>query len=314
MISNRLKGCIYGATAAATYGMNPLFTLPLYADGMDTGSVLFFRYLLAVVILGVMIRWRGRDFRLKRREVLPLTALGILMALSSLTLFLSYNYMAAGIASTMLFVYPIMVALLMAVFFREKVTLLTVTCIALALLGIGMLYEGEGGETLNAAGVALVMASALAYAIYMVWVNRPSLQEIPTVKLTFYTLLSGLAIFCVQVDFGRAITVPERGYLWLNIAALAILPTAVSFVSTTKAVQYIGATPTAILGALEPLTAVFFGVMLFGEPMTTRILGGIVLIVLSVTLIIAGGRIGSYLVRFRKLFPKLPRRMRGRSR
>lgn len=312
-MNHKTKGYICGAVAAATYGMNPLFALPLYADGMDTDSVLFFRYLVALVILGVMVRWRGRDFRLRGPELGPLAAIGLLMAGSSLTLFLSYNYMAAGIASTMLFVYPILVALIMAVFFREKITILTVACIVFALLGIGMLYQGEDGQTLSTTGVMLVMASALSYAIYLVWVSRPPLREIPTVKLTFYALLCGLSLFWIRVDFGSALAVPEHGIRWLNILALAVLPTAVSLVATTKSIQYIGSTPTAILGALEPLTAVFFGVMLFGEPMTMSILGGILLILLAVVLIIAGGRISVYLIRFRELFPKLPRLRKKRS-
>ena len=100
----KIKGYTLGAIAAATYGMNPLFALPLYSDGMDADSVLFFRYLFAIPILGIMIKARGRSFRLNRREILPLVALGLLVAASSLTLFLSYNYMDAGIASTILFV------------------------------------------------------------------------------------------------------------------------------------------------------------------------------------------------------------------
>lgn len=157
------------------------------------------------------------------------------------------------------------------------------------------------------------MASALSYAVYMVWVNRPSLRDIPTVKLTFYALLFGLFVFLVRIGIDGSLLLPGHWYHWGNLVALAVLPTAVSFVSTTKAVQFIGSTPTAILGALEPLTAVFFGVTIFGEPLTARIVGGILLIVLAVTLIIAGGRIGSYLVRFRKLFPKLPRIKRKKT-
>lgn len=305
-MNNTTKGYLYGAVAAATYGMNPLFALPLYEGGMNPDSVLFFRYLLAIPILWAMIRWRGRDFRLQRREVPALVVLGLLMACSSLTLFLSYTYMAAGIASTLLFVYPILVALIMAVFFREKLSLLTALSILLALVGIAMLYRSEGGETLNLVGVSLVMASSLSYAVYLVGVNRPVVRDIPTVKLTFYALLFGFCVFVVRA-LVKGLTVPDHWYLWVNLLALAVLPTAVSFISTTKAIQYIGSTPTAILGALEPLTAVFFGVTIFGEPLTSRIMGGIFLIVVAVTLIIVGGRIGTYLLRFRKLFPKLPR-------
>ena len=116
----KAKGYLLGIVAAATYGMNPLFALPLYEAGMNPDSVLFFRYLFAIPVLGMMIKLRGRDFKLKRKEIFPLIIMGLLVALSSLTLFQSYNYMAAGIASTLLFVYPIMVALIMAFLFKEK--------------------------------------------------------------------------------------------------------------------------------------------------------------------------------------------------
>lgn len=302
----KVKGYILGAVAAATYGMNPLFTLPLYKEGMDPDSVLFFRYLFAIPILGIMLKVRGRNFKLKQKEVLPLIILGWLVAISSLTLFQSYNYMEAGIASTILFVYPILVALIMAVIFKEKITLQTILCILLALSGIGLLYKGGDGATLSLIGVGLVMGSALSYAIYIVGVNRPVLKDVATLKVTFYVLLFGLSLFLVRVEFGQSLHIVDKWYLWGNLLALALFPTAISFLCTTQAIQDIGSTPTAILGALEPVTAVFFGVTIFGESLTLRLTCGIILIILAVTLIIAGGNITTHLVRFRKLFPRLP--------
>lgn len=305
-MNTKAKGYLLGAVAAATYGMNPLFALPLYEDGMNTDSVLFFRYLFAIPLLGIMLKARGRDFKLHRREIVPLIALGLLVALSSLALFLSYNYMQAGIASTLLFVYPIFVALIMAFGFREKLSLQTVLCILLALGGIGLLYKTADGATLNLTGTILVMVSALSYAVYIIGVNRPVLQSVATLKVTFYVLLFGLSLFMVRLDFGTAVMLPEKWYLWGNLVALAVFPTAISFLCTTGAIQYIGSTPTAILGALEPVTAVFFGVTIFGESLTPRTGVGILLIILAVSFIVAGNRISAYLVRFRKLFPKLP--------
>ncbi len=302
----KAKGYVLGVIAAATYGMNPLFALPLYEAGMNPDSVLFFRYLFAIPVLGAMIKLRGRDFKLKRKEILPLIIMGLLVALSSLTLFQSYNYMAAGIASTLLFVYPIMVALIMACLFKEKLTLQTILCIMLALGGIALLYKGEDGSVLSLTGVILVIASALSYAIYIVAVNRPLLREIATLKLTFYVLVFGLSLFLVRVDFGASLHVVDTWYLWGNLVALAVFPTAISFLCTTQAIQYIGSTPTAILGALEPLTAVFFGVTVFGEPLTVRVGCGIMMIVFAVTIIVAGSNVTTYLVRVLKLFPKLP--------
>lgn len=301
----KTKGYILGAIAAATYGMNPLFALPLYEAGMDPDSVLFFRYLFAIPVLGLMLKTRGRSFRLKRNEILPLIVMGILVSLSSLALFQSYNYMEAGIASTLLFVYPILVALIMTFFFKEKLSFLTVLCILLALGGIYLLYKGEDGATLSLTGIALVMLSSLSYAIYIVSVNRPLLKDIATLKLTFYVLLFGLFLFFVRVDFGQTLRFAGTWYYWGNLIALAVFPTAISFLCTTQAIQYIGSTPTAILGALEPLTAVFFGVTVFGESLTFRLLCGIFMIIAAVTLIIAGNNVTGT-IHFRKLFPRLP--------
>lgn len=307
----KVKGYLLGALAAASYGMNPLFALPLYNDGMDPYSVLFFRYLFAIPILGIMLKARGRTFAVSRHDLLPLVVMGLLLAMSSLSLFLSYNYMEAGIASTMLFVYPIMVAVIMAIFFRERITAQTASCIFVALVGIALLYKGSDGATLDATGVMWVMVSALSYALYIVGVNRPRLKGIATLKLTFYALVFGFSIFIVCTDFGRALTFPSAWYKWGNLVALALFPTAISFLCTTQAIQYIGSTPTAILGALEPLTAVFFGVTVFGEALTPRLMFGIVMIIAAVSALVAGGSITSHLIRFKKMFPRLRRHPRA---
>lgn len=302
----KAKGYILGSIAAATYGMNPLFALPLYKAGMDPDSVLFFRYLFAIPLLGIMIKARGRTFKIRQKETFPLIIMGLLVALSSLTLFLSYNYMAAGIASTLLFVYPIMVALIMAMVFKEKLALQTIVCMLLALGGIGLLYKSENGSTLSLIGTLLVFASSLSYAIYIVGINQTSLKNVATLTVTFYVLLFGLSLFVARLLYSGVLNTPDQWYLWANLLALAVFPTAISFLCTTGAIQYIGSTPTAILGALEPVTAIFFGIAVFGESLTVRESFGLVMIIVAVTLVIAGGNITSHLVHFRKLFPRLP--------
>ena len=309
----KAKGYILGSIAAASYGMNPLFALPLYKAGMDPDSVLFFRYLFAIPLLGIMIKARGRSFKIQRKETFPLIIMGLLVALSSLTLFLSYNYMAAGIASTLLFVYPIMVALIMAMVFKEKLALQTIVCMLLALGGIGLLYKSEDGSTLSLIGTLLVFASSLSYAIYIVGINQTSLKNVATLKVTLYVLLFGLSLFVARLLYSGVLNTPDQWYLWANLLALAVFPTAISFLCTTGAIQYIGSTPTAILGALEPVTAIFFGIAVFGESLTVRESFGLVMIIVAVTFVIAGGNITSQLVRFRKLFPRLPIRSKKRN-
>ena len=303
----KAKGFLLGAIAAAAYGMNPLFALPLYKAGMNPDSVLFFRYLFAIPLLGIMLKARGRNFRIQRKEIFLLIVMGILVAVSSLTLFESYNYMDAGIASTILFVYPIIVALIMTFVFKEKLKKLTVLCIFLALGGISLLYKSEDGTSLDLTGTLLVFVSALTYAIYIVGVNQPALKNVATLKVTFYVLLFGVFLFVLRLFCGKNLSVPDadQWYLWGNLLALAVFPTAISFLCTTSAIQYIGSTSTSILGALEPVTAIFFGVTVFGETLTAREGLGLVMVIVAVTLVIAGGGISAHMVRFRKLFPRL---------
>lgn len=282
------KGFAYGAIAAASYGLNPLFALPLYADGMGADSVLFYRYAFGLVMLGVMMLVQKQSFALRRCEVLPLVIMGLLFSFSSLTLFLSYNYMDAGIASTILFVYPVLVAILMAVFFKEKVSPITMISIALAFTGISLLYQGEGGQTLSLTGVTLVFVSSLTYALYIIGVNRSVLKDMPIAKLTFYVLLFGLSVYVIRLKFCTQLDVVSQPVLWINPVCLALFPTVISLVAMTKSIHYIGSTPAAILGALEPLTAICCGVLVFGERLTPRIILGIVLILIAVTLIILG--------------------------
>ena len=164
-----------------------------YRAGINTNSVLFYRYALAAGLPdSALLLVQKTSLRITRREFSVLGSLGVMFAVSSLTLFMSFHDTDAAIASTLLFVYPVMVAVIMAIFFRERISLVTVLSISLALCGIALLYRGEGGAVLNTAGVVLVMASSLSYALYIVVVNRASLN-MSSVKLTFYVLLFGVA-------------------------------------------------------------------------------------------------------------------------
>ena len=146
-MTNKTKGFIYGAIAAASYGMNPLFALPLYAAGMSVDTVLFYRYFFATIVLGILMKMQHQSFALHKADVLPLVIMGLLFSFSSLLLFMSYNYMDAGIASTILFVYPVMVAVIMGIFFKEKISAITVFSILLALSGIALLLSGRRQQT-----------------------------------------------------------------------------------------------------------------------------------------------------------------------
>lgn len=151
-----------------------------------------------------------------------------------------------------------------------------------------MLCKSPGGQTLSLVGITFVFLSSLSYAIYIVGVNRSSLKDMPIAKLTFYVLLFGLSVYVVRLKFCTGLQPIPTPLLWVNAVSLAVFPTVISLVTMTKAIHYIGSTPTAILGALEPVTALFFGVLIFGEQLTPRIILGILMVITAVTLIIGG--------------------------
>ena len=285
--SNKVKGFAAGIIAAVCYGTNPLGTLELYGDGFSSGSVLIYRYLLAVAMFAVVMLWKRESFKIKWGHAIRLAMLGVMFSLSSCTLYLSFHYMAAGIASTLLFVYPIMTAVLMTVFFHEKVTWTTTIAILLAVCGVGLLYQGDGNEKLSTAGFALVMVSSLLYALYIISVNR-SHMEMSNVKFTFWILVFGcLTMVAFSLISGESFQLLQTPKQWLCAAQLALLPTVLSLFFMTISINLIGSTPAAIMGALEPVTAVIIGVFVFGESFSVQLGIGILAILAGVTLIIA---------------------------
>ena len=215
--------------------------------------------------------------------------------------------MPVGIASTLLFTYPILVAVIMTLIYHERMSWLVVVCLLLACTGIGLLCEqpppspSEPLRTpLNPSnlsnspwevspfmiGALLVFLSSLSYAIYLVGLNKTRVRTIASMPATFYVLCFGLLLFVWRVGMNSPFTLPEQGLMWLNLVALGLLPTVVSLIFTAMAIQRIGSTQTALFGALEPVTAVVLGIIFLGESLNLRELVGMVLIFVSVTLVV----------------------------
>lgn len=284
--SHKLIGTLCAIGAAVCYGTNPLGALHLYAEGMNTPSVLFYRFGLAWIIVAMVLLFRREKLHVTFREFLTLSALGILFIFSSLTLYLSFHRMPAGVASTILFTYPVMTATIMAIFFRERITLSTVASIALALAGVLLLYWGDSAGTLSLFGVILVLVSALTYALYIIVVDKTPLA-MSSFKINFYVLFwCAMGMIAFALISGQELMLPPTPRAWLWVSWLAVVPAIMALVMMVYAAKYIGSTPTAILGALEPTTAVLIGIFVFSEPFSLRLLVGILLILAAVTIVV----------------------------
>lgn len=282
--NKKIFGTLCGIGAAVCYGTNPIGA-QLYALGMNPASVLTWRFGLAWLIIAVVMLFRKESLRINRSQFITLSGLGLLFLVSSLTLYMSFRVMAVGVASTILFVYPVLTAAIMTIFFKEHLTWSTVVSILLSFVGVALLYWTPSGGTLSTLGVILVLLSALSYSLYIIVMNRAKL-DMSSFKINFYVLIYctlGNIVAALASDGG--LTVPHGLQCWLLVSWLAVVPAILALVMMVYAAKFIGSTPTAIMGALEPLTAVLIGIFLFGEEFNVRLGLGIVLIFTSVIII-----------------------------
>lgn len=286
---NALIGYPAGIITGVTYGLNPLFGVPLMQGGAAVESILFFRYGIAVLLLGAFLWLTKQSFRVSLKEGAILLSLGVLYTCSSICLFEAYNYIASGLATTLVFLFPVLVAIIM-VFLKVVPSWPVWLSIGATFVGVIIMTQGESGEVANPIGILLSIGSALAYALFIVVINRSkSISTISNTLLTFYALLTGVVIFFCKILFADVdITAGLEGAAaWGNLVGLAILPTIVSTATLAIATRNIGATKASVLGVFEPITAILVGTLVFGEALTTNIVVGILIAVVAVTFMIA---------------------------
>ena len=284
-MSLQTKGVILAIISAICYGMNPLGALFLYEEGLNVNSVIFYRFIFASILLAIFMLIKKDSFYLKFKEIILLALLGLLFGISAISLFNSFLYMDAGLASTVLFIYPIFVAIIMALFFKEKNSIITILSIVFAFIGVVLLYESDGANVSNF-GIFLVIVSSLCYAIYIVIINQ--YLKISALKVTFYSMLFCTITILIHSFFDSSLNImPLVNFnMWFYTIFLALVPTIISLLFLIKAIQLIGSTSASILGALEPLTAVLIGVYVFNEKITFWLVIGIVFILFGVLLIV----------------------------
>jgi len=199
-LSTQAKGYLYGLIAAVSYGVNPICAKILYRDGFNSNSVLFYRFLFGSILLASLMALQRKSFAITRREAGVLSLLGIVFAVSSLTYFLSFYYMSAGVAATLVFAYPVFTAILMALLFKERLKWPSLIAIVLTVGGIALLYKDDSGRPIALAGISLILVSALSYAFYIIIVNRSGIV-MSSVKLTFYAMTSCLVCLTLYALF-----------------------------------------------------------------------------------------------------------------
>ncbi len=281
--SSTFWGYIAGIVTGVTYGMNPLFGKPLLSSGVSVDTMLFFRYIIAVALLGGWLLYKGIGIRVSGKQFFILSLMGIMMGFSGVFLFQAYKFMPSGQATTIIYLYPVMVALIMIllkVYPKWQVWL----SILLTFVGVLILCLPDGDVVFNWKGIILSFLSALAFAFYIVLNRNRSVKELSSNVLTFYVLVVGTVFFFAHhlIDGGDFMAGVSGLRVWGNMVGLAIFPTIISMVSLAVSIRLLGATKTSVLGVFEPLTAIFIGLMVFGEPLTLNIIVGMMICISAI--------------------------------
>ena len=273
-----VKGYLCAFISAFTYGLIPLFMIPIKKEeSFSVDATLFYRFLIASGAIVFFLFYQKERLRISFREMLIMSLLGLLYAFSAEFLFLAYDYLSPGIASTIFFSYPIIVALVLILFYKEKLTLPTLLSLLLVVAGVGVLSIKKG-EALNYIGLGISLLGALVYALYILIVNKVRIES-SGVKISFYSMLFSSLYFLVKSLLLRESITISSWALAGDLTLFAIITTSLSLVTLVYAVRYIGSTPTAIMGAFEPIVAVLISVGLFGEQLTpSLVIGGMVII------------------------------------
>ncbi len=285
---NKFKGFLYGIVASSTFGLLPLFTLPVMGEGLTTFSVLSYRMLFASILVAVLMLIGRVSFATNLKELRWFAVLGFLYYGSAALLFQAYGGMASGLATTLHFMYPVSVTVIMALVYKQRPSVVTICAIILSLVGVALLCLRESSTGVSSLlSILLVLLSGVCYAVYLVLVSTVKrINQQNSQKLTFYVLMFSGAFFMLSTLQGGGLQIIPSASAGINLLLMATLPTLLSNLALVRSVKNIGSTLTSVLGAMEPLTAIIVGILVFDESLRGLMIVGIILILVSVSLIV----------------------------
>lgn len=280
-------GVLYAIASSATFGLIPLFSIPLLSSGIGSPTILCYRFIVAAIIMAVVLLFTRRNIRLHAKQLGVTVLLSVLYSLTAILLIESYEYIPSGVATTIHFLYPLAVTLSMSWLFGERTTTTTYVAVVVSLVGVALLAWGDHTQGDFQRGVTLALLTVVTYAAYIVGVMRSSASSIDSLVLTFYVLVIGAGLFFIYAVATTGIEYVHRWSDWRDLIMLALVCTVLSDYTLILAIKRIGSTLTSILGSMEPLTAVVVGVLYFGEQFDSSSVAGLILIITAVVLVIA---------------------------
>ncbi|MGN0150536.1 MAG: DMT family transporter [Clostridia bacterium] len=272
------KGKICLLISAFIYGLAPILAKVTYAGGANGITLTFLRGSLCVPLLYVMMKADGKSLKLSRSEFKRVLILGIFGgALPIVLLYLSYNYISIGLATTLHFIYPLVIVIVSSLLFHEKMTKIRLIAVIFVTLGIFLFVDISHAS--DKLGIVLALLSGIFYSFYVIYMERSGLENMDYVKLTFYimvimsltTLILGVLVHGISFDLS-----PKA---WVYAVLISFMITLFAMPLFQAGVRYEGASTAGIMSTFEPITSVALGAMFLGEIVgLPQLLGGLMII------------------------------------
>lgn len=285
-------GYLFALTAGALWGTTGPLSTALYAEGVEVAGVGFWRVLLATIGFLIYGAFRRDLFRVDRRGLLLVAGIGgTIVAIFEV----AYQFTIAGVgvagAATLLYLAPVLVAVLALPLLGEKVTVLRIGLALLVLAGVALTVTGQmdAGDTLppmfSTAWIIGVLAgtlSAFAYAGSTL-LARWAVPRYGSLQVLFMELLGGTIILGILLPiFGHTPVPPTTSGGWLLVVGLGLGSVLAANLFFFAGVKRIEAAPTAIAASVEPVVGTLLALALFGQGLTWAGWIGLALVVAGV--------------------------------
>lgn len=281
---DRRRGLPAALVSALLFGISPSLAKLAYQGGSNPLTMTFTRSLLALPFLILLAGLSKVSLKPRKEEVLPLVLVSLLGAFATtLLLYSSYAYIGVGMATVLHYLFPVLVMLGGLLFFGEKISKGKGLALVLGFAGV-LTFAGSAAH-LAWEGILLAVASAFTYAGLMIGMERTAIQAMPVLKMAVYSNALACLASLVWGLASRSLRLDMTGAAWFISFLVAVMVAVGAFTLLNLAIIQCGATTTAIVAMLEPLTSVLLGAILLKESVTPLNLLGFILIMAGVLLV-----------------------------
>ena len=272
-----IYGFILIFISAVSFGAVPVFTEFLYREGLNTQSVLFFRFAIAAVIMWLLVFLLKKKLP-QRKDLLTLFLLGFLgYAGQSFSYFKALVFIPPSLVSILLYLYPVIVTLISVFILKERITYRKITALILAVGGTVLVIGFKKGSDIR--GILLGISAAVIYSVYITTSSDVLKRNnaLSSTALIFSSAALFFSGFCMKTE----LILPYSSFGWINIFLLAVVSTAVAAYTFFEGIKLIGAVNSSMLSTFEPVATIFLTAAVFNCRITVLQGIGTLLIIIS---------------------------------